>query len=1543
MKKLYTLLLWSAGLAIVSLPCKAQLTIDADAVVASSSDFVQANVLVDGDQSNYTYLSASLGILSTSSLTVTFPQVGHAGDIISFDIQESGDLLSLLTLSTSLLNNITVKVYDDANALVATGSGTNLLSLDLSLNGPNVYTLRYMTDATANYKIKKVTLELNNLLNVNTFKEFRIYNAKLQTPCPAVYANGVLSFSNLPPLGPSVTNSANAISASTTDFATMNAPVLSNPSLDLSFSTKGIAGEYVGVTINQSGTILSLSLLQALILEVYNSSGVKVAVSPNFALADLRLVDGTTDKYYLGFITPAGSYDIAHVNITFGGLNLLTSMNVFNAMHFKLKPAPVSITSTSSSFCDGSTFSLTANAPSLSNITWNTGSTTNPLVVSSANTYYFTATDAQGCVSTSAPISVTKLTLPTLSITNGSTANFCAGKTVTLSAAPSAGATVLWSNGASTNDITVSTAGTYTVTATGTNGCLSLPSSVVVSSLPLPTLSITNGSAVNLCAGKTVTLSAVPSAGATVLWSNGATTNDITVSTAGTYTVTATGTNTCLSLPASVTVTSLPLPTISITNGGTASFCAGKTVTLSAAPSAGATVLWSNGAATNDITVSTAGTYTVTATGTNSCISLPGSVVVSSLPLPTVSITNGSTANFCAGKTVTLSSTPSAGATVLWSNGATTNDITVSTAGTYTVTATGTNTCLSLPASVTVSSLPLPTISITNGSTANFCAGKTVTLSAAPSAGATVLWSNGATTNDITVSTAGTYTVTATGTNTCLSLPASVTVTSLPLPTISITNGSTASFCAGKTVILSAVPSSGATVLWSNGAATSDISVSTAGTYTVTATGTNTCTSLPASVTVSSLPLPTISITNGSTASFCAGKTVTLSATPSSGATVLWSNGATTNDISVSTAGTYTVTATGTNTCVSLPGSVVVSSLPLPTVSITNGSTASFCAGKTVTLTATPSSGATVLWNTGATTNDISVNTAGAYTVTATGTNSCVSLPASTTVSSLPLPTVSITNGSTASFCENKTVTLSALPSSGATVLWSNGASTNDITVNTAGTYTVTATDANNCVSITGTITVSSLPLPTVSITNGNTTSFCENKNIILSAVPSAGATVLWSNGATTNDITANTAGTYTVTATGTNTCTSLPASVNVSSIQLPVVSISNGPTADFCTGKTITLNAVPSANTDVLWSNGATTNDITVSTSGTYTVTATDEHNCISLPVSIIVSSLMLPTVSVAADGPVDFCPGSHVKLIATASSGTTLLWTNGQTTSEITVANDDEYSVTATDVNGCEATSSAIEVTLKDIPEITATTANVTCNGLSDGSISIAPKSISASYEYSWNTSASTASISGLIKGQYSVTIQDMNSLCSMDFDYSISEPAILQVNIVSSHESCALNDGNLKFTITGGTAPYTYNNPSVQQNQISGLKAGVYSFVVTDAHMCTQTISEIIAAPNCATALNIHNVVTPNNDGLNDVMIIDGLENFPNTSLEIFDKWGDVVYDSKDYHNNWNGRNKNDSGPLPSGTYYYLLKLSTTAVPNGTSEYTGYVMIQ
>src|ERR1035437_4944595 len=230
-------------------------------------------------------------------------------------------------------------------------------------------------------------------------------------------------------------------------------------------------------------------------------------------------------------------------------------------------------------------------------------------------------------------------TIATPTITAGGPTTFCTGGNVTLTS--SAGTTYLWSTGATTASINATTAGSYTVKVKNANGCQSTASAataVTVNALPA-TPTITAGGPTTFCIGGNVTLTS--SAGTTYLWSTGATTASISTTTAGSYTVKVTNANGCqsaTSAASAVTVNALP-PTPTITAGGPTTFCAGGNVTLTS--SADATYLWSTGATTPNINITTAGSYTVKVTNANGCqsaTSAASAVTVNALP-PTPTIT----------------------------------------------------------------------------------------------------------------------------------------------------------------------------------------------------------------------------------------------------------------------------------------------------------------------------------------------------------------------------------------------------------------------------------------------------------------------------------------------------------------------------------------------------------------------------------------------------------------------------------------------------------------------------------------------------------------------------------------------------------------------------------------------------------------------------------------------------------------------------------------------------------------------------------------
>ncbi len=220
---------------------------------------------------------------------------------------------------------------------------------------------------------------------------------------------------------------------------------------------------------------------------------------------------------------------------------------------------------------------------------------------------------------------------PDISIT-GET-SFCDGGSVTLTSTP--GSSYFWSTGATSANINVTTSGIYSVKVTNAAGCLSEPSDgIAITVNPLPvTPTITADKSTTFCDGGDVTLSSSPEAG--YLWSNGATGSNIIVNKSGSYAVQVTDNNGCTSaasVPVVVTVNEPPVS--AITAQGPTTFCTGGNVTLTAG--SGSSYLWSNGAATESINVSTAGLYSVKITDANGCLSAssaPAEVIVNKSPV----------------------------------------------------------------------------------------------------------------------------------------------------------------------------------------------------------------------------------------------------------------------------------------------------------------------------------------------------------------------------------------------------------------------------------------------------------------------------------------------------------------------------------------------------------------------------------------------------------------------------------------------------------------------------------------------------------------------------------------------------------------------------------------------------------------------------------------------------------------------------------------------------------------------------------------------
>ncbi|MFM9028142.1 MAG: T9SS type A sorting domain-containing protein, partial [Bacteroidota bacterium] len=365
--------------------------------------------------------------------------------------------------------------------------------------------------------------------------------------------------------------------------------------------------------------------------------------------------------------------------------------------------------------------------------------------------------------------------------------------------------------------------------------------------------------------------------------------------------------------------------------------------------------------------------------------------------------------------------------------------------------------------------------------------------------------------------------------------------------------------------------------------------------------------------------LATATITASGPTSFCTGGSVTLTA--NSGSTYRWSPGnQTTRSITVTTSGNYTVSVTNSSgqTATSTPTTVTVTS-SLATPTITASGPTSFCTGGTVTLS-TAASGS-YRWSNGATTQSIAVTASGNYTVTVTS-GSCSATSTATSVNVVAPPsTPTVTASGSLSVCPGAGVTLTS--SSATSYQWSTGATTRAIVATVAGTYWVRVFSSSNCYSQSGNQVVTLLiaPAKPVISANGQTVLSNNNRSVTLSSSPANNYS--WNTNATTSSISATTAGSYRVSTTGANGCISTSDPYILTSTTCtppPTPSITLSGSNVVVSGQTVKLTAT--TGTGWLWSNGATTQSINVSSAGTYTVNAYSGSGCFSIsnPVTIYV-----------------------------------------------------------------------------------------------------------------------------------------------------------------------------------------------------------------------------------------------------------------------------------------------------------------------------------
>ena len=1113
---------------------------------------------------------------------------------------------------------------------------------------------------------------------------------------------------------------------------------------------------------------------------------------------------------------------------------------------------------------------------------WSNGTTvvgtSATITVSTPGTYTCTITGSNGCTATVSQVITQNISAPNAAITAPTTSVLtCTTPSIDLQA--TGGVSYSWSNGTSslgTNSlISASTPGTYTVTVTGTNGCIGTSSQVITQNISLPNAAITTPATTILtCSTPTITLTGT--GGGTYSWFDGSsvvgTSATLTVSAANTYTLTVTGTNGC-DATTSITITdNFTAPTPSINASNTVLNCTTTSITLVA--SGGGTYLWNGGSTSATLAVTTPGTYAVTVTGSNGCTATASQVITQNITAPTASISATNNGELtCATTSITLTAT--GGGSYLWSTTATSSSIAVTSPGTYTVTVTSPNGCTATASQVVTQNITLPTAAITAPSTTVLtCA--TTSISLVATGGTSYAWSNGTTNvgNSATLSVTlpGTYTVTVTGANGCSST-ASITITQNSTPPPANINPPTSTELTCTTTSITLTATGGVAYSWSNGTivvgTNANLTVTTPGTYTVTVTAAIGCTATATQIITQNTAAPIVSITlPPSTVITCTTSSIQLTAT--GGGTYSWSNG-TTNvgnsaALTVTAAGTYTVTVTGTNGCTATASQVITQNISLPVATITPPTTSVLtCTVTSITLTAP--TGTSFSWSNGTaiigTSSSISVNAPGTYTVTVTGANGCTATAVQNITQNITAPIVTITPPTTTVL--TCTTTNINLITSGGAYSWSNGTAvvgtSSILAVSAPGTYTVTVTGGNGCTGTASQTITQNITAPVAAINSLATTVLtCTTPSITMTAT--GGGTYSWSNGTsvvgTNATLNVTTPGTYTVTVTAANGCTATASQIITQNNTAPTLSITP-PISTVLTCTTTSISLTANGTGSVSWTNPALISinpTISVTTPGIYTVTLTAANGCTANVSQTITQNITAPVAAITTPSTTVLnCTTTSITL--TATGGGTYSWSNGTnvvgTSATLVVTAPGTYTVTVTGTNGCTATAATTITQNTTSPTAGINTPSTTILTCTTNSI---PLTATGGGTYSWSNGTavvgSAATLSVTAPGTYTVTVTSPNG-CTATASQVITQDIATPTAAITNNTNVTVLDCNttqISLTGVGGTSASWSNGTSVVSSvaNLNVTAAGTYTYTGTNANGCFDTESITITfTPN------------------------------------------------------------------------------------------------
>ena len=735
----------------------------------------------------------------------------------------------------------------------------------------------------------------------------------------------------------------------------------------------------------------------------------------------------------------------------------------------------------------------------------------------------------------------------------------------------------------------------------------------------------------------------------------------------------------------------------------------------------------------------------------------------------------------------------------------------------------------------------------------------------------TIVWSDGQMGEDITGLSPGTYSVTVTDVNGC-SNTEEITIdegTGTIELQLNASYETCVGSCDGNVSVNASGGSGGFTYLWNNGEDFVVVDDACAGIYTVTVTDDEGCSAV-GSIELELSPEGIWLMTSGTDASCASANDGTAHVSVMTGVapyTIVWSDGQMGEDITGLTPGTYSVTVTDANGCSNTED--VTIGAGQGAIDLQLNASYETCDGSCDGNVSVNASGGvepyTYLWDDPNNTDFVVVDNlcAGTYTVTVTDANGCfavgsIELELSPEGVWLMTSTTDVTCNGGSDGTAHVSVMAGTAPYD---IVWStNPVQTGeDATGLSAGTYTVTATDANGC-SNTEEVTIGEPSAIEITINFVNDADCnVDNGSINIGVLGGNDPyTYAWSNGAITQDIENLAAGDYTVTVTDDNGCTAVegPITINESSDLLITLENVTDATCGLDNGA---INISVSGGTPgytYVWSNGALTQDIDNLSAGDYSVTVTDAAGCTAVMGPITVNDS--PAIVIAVEDVTDAsCGASDGAINISVNGGTpgyTYVWSNGALTQDIDNLSAGDYSVTVTDAAGCTVVMGPITVEEEDCCEIPVVASVVvveaTC-GDNNGSATIEMVGNNADFSFDWDPNIGTPNTDGnsrtdLPAGSYSVTITGDPNCPSIVEVFTIGNSNFPLVTIVTmTPASCGNSDGSVEMSEPG--FEYLWCNGETVYNPMN-LPAGSCVVMITDPSTgCTDFQTVVIEEDN------------------------------------------------------------------------------------------------